>query len=334
MSRLEMPTFRDAWLLLIFTACGVPSATTPTQTPPQLDSRPPPTFEADAARVPHFTIVSTLWVRSYVRAPDADVDVWAADPVNAKTIVPGIRHILIKLATDASPTDVALATTRANAAIARVKRGEDFANVADQVSEDSGTQRNGGVLPMSMLSVFVPAFRDAVKALAPGEVTKQPVRTEFGLHIIKREALDAETKRAAYRTARAPDVARKLAEEIAQRLSRSDGSSDVISDAIRALLEEQAIAVDSRPQLTGFANTADPSIKEDPACTRARQAALANQSAPAVVPFDGGEGFVVVTMMSASFRAPTSPALCGIKNVNSEQIEKLLERLKAQRAQQ
>src|SRR6185369_7219498 len=98
----------------------------------------------------------------------------------------------------------------------------------------------------------------------------QPVRTVFGLHVIKRDALDLETKRAAYRAAHAPTIARKLADEIAR--------TDDVDDALRAVLDGQALASQARPQLAAFARATD-DAKEDPACTRARQQPSTNVAA-------------------------------------------------------
>ncbi len=298
---------------LIVTACG---ASAP-QPQPQAPIHANATSEAPA-RVPYFAIVSTAWARSYVRAPDADVEAWAVDPANAKTIVPPFRHILIRLAPGASATEIAAATKRVNAVLARVQHGEDFATVANETSEDIGSRRSGGVLPGADLSVFVEPFRDAAQALAPGEVTKQPVRTVFGLHVIKRDALDLETKRAAFRVARAPAVARELAERIARM--------DDVKDAMRAVLDAQALSSPARPQLTAFA-PATGDAKEDAACARARQSSSANVAA-----LEQGEGFVVVKTMSAAFRSSAPPALCALENEDVKKIREALERLKAEHA--
>jgi hypothetical protein len=212
---------------------------------------------------------------------------------------------LIRLAPGASATEVAAATKRINAVLARVQHGEDFATVANETSEDIGTRRSGGVLPGADLSVYVEPFRDAAQALAPGEVTKQPVRTMFGLHVIKRDALDLETKRVAFRVARAPAVARELAERIARM--------DDVDDALRAVLDAQALGSPARPQLTAFAPATN-DAKEDPACTRARQPSS------------------VVKTMSAAFRSSAPPALCALENEDVKKLREVLERLKAEHA--
>ena len=311
-----MPSFRAAWLPFLVVACGGGAAATTITTTPATAPEPVASAAVESARVPHFVVVDTSWVRSFMRASDADVEAWAADPANAKRIVPGIRHILIRLDPDAKPAEVAAAMKRANAALARAKRGEDFAKLADELSDDRGTQRIGGVLPADDLSVYVAPFRDAVQALAPGEIGKQPVRTVFGLHVIKREALDAATKRTAYRAARAHDVAQTLAQEIAR-----DDASDAIENASRTLLEEGALGDDARPRWHRFGGAGG----DDPACARARQLSLANPST-AVAPLVQGEGFVVVKPMSAAFRSSTSRCA----SAESIHLQQVIERIRTQ----
>ncbi|MBE7220360.1 MAG: peptidylprolyl isomerase [Caulobacteraceae bacterium] len=82
------------------------------------------------------------------------------------------RHILV-------PTEA-----EAKAALARVKNGEDFAKVADEVSKDPGSQ--GGDLGWFTKDKMVPEFAAAAFKLEPGQVS-DPVKSEFGWHVIKVE---------------------------------------------------------------------------------------------------------------------------------------------------
>ncbi|MDX7951605.1 peptidylprolyl isomerase [Lichenihabitans sp. Uapishka_5] len=82
------------------------------------------------------------------------------------------RHILV-------PTEA-----EAKAAFDRVNKGEDFAKVADEVSKDPGSQ--GGDLGWFTRDKMVPEFAEAAFKLEPGQVS-QPVKSEFGWHVIKLE---------------------------------------------------------------------------------------------------------------------------------------------------
>ena len=82
------------------------------------------------------------------------------------------RHILL-------PTE-----DEAKKALARVKGGEDFAKVATELSKDPSG--NGGDLGWFTKDRMVPEFSDAAFKLKEGEIS-EPVKTQFGWHIIKIE---------------------------------------------------------------------------------------------------------------------------------------------------
>lgn len=69
--------------------------------------------------------------------------------------------------------------------IERLKRGEDFSKLAQEKSID-GSRRRGGDLGIFGHGVMVREFEKAAFALQVGQMTEQPVKTEFGHHIIKR----------------------------------------------------------------------------------------------------------------------------------------------------
>jgi len=91
-------------------------------------------------------------------------------------------HILI-LVDDSADEAAALASI--NEAAARLRAGEDFAAVAQDVSQDPGSAASGGNLGPMTKGSFDQAFEDALWALeAPGQVS-EPVRSEFGYHLIR-----------------------------------------------------------------------------------------------------------------------------------------------------
>ncbi len=72
----------------------------------------------------------------------------------------------------------------AKAALKRVKGGEDFAKVADELSIDKGSK--GGDLGFFTKEKMVPEFSKVAFETAPG-VISEPVKSQFGWHIIKVE---------------------------------------------------------------------------------------------------------------------------------------------------
>lgn len=77
----------------------------------------------------------------------------------------------------------------ARAALERIRKGEDFAAVAKEVSTDTGTKDNGGDLGWFPRGMMVEEFEAAAFALQPGQVS-DVVRTSYGYHIIKVEERD------------------------------------------------------------------------------------------------------------------------------------------------
>lgn len=96
------------------------------------------------------------------------------------------RHILIQAPQDA-PKEVQDKAEAAIRSIAAEVRKGDFAAVAKKRSQDPGTAPSGGDLPWFSRGMMVKPFEDAVFALKPGQIS-EPVRTQYGWHIIKLEA--------------------------------------------------------------------------------------------------------------------------------------------------
>lgn len=73
----------------------------------------------------------------------------------------------------------------AQAALGRVKKGEPFEKVAQEMSKDPTSAAKGGKLTPFRQGTFVPEFEKAAFVLKIGEVS-EPVETQFGFHIIKK----------------------------------------------------------------------------------------------------------------------------------------------------
>ena len=93
-------------------------------------------------------------------------------------------HILLRVPEGAGPDAKKAARAKAEAALARVRKGEDFAAVAREVSEDPGSAPRGGDLGAFAKGQMVPPFEQAAFALPAGQVSGL-VESPFGFHIIK-----------------------------------------------------------------------------------------------------------------------------------------------------
>ncbi len=92
-------------------------------------------------------------------------------------------HILIQVAEDATEEDKKAAMDKIEAARSRIEEGEEFSEVARDVSEGPSSS-NGGDLNYHQKGEFVPEFEEAALALELGEIS-DVVETQFGYHIIK-----------------------------------------------------------------------------------------------------------------------------------------------------
>jgi peptidyl-prolyl cis-trans isomerase C len=119
-----------------------------------------------------------------VVAPGAERAYFDANPQYFDTTQVRARHILIMVPADASPDTVAAARARAEALLARVRAGEDFATLASRYSGDKASAARGGDLGFTTRGRFIKPFEDAAFALRPGEVS-DVVPTPFGFHIIQ-----------------------------------------------------------------------------------------------------------------------------------------------------
>ncbi|MDQ6723733.1 MAG: peptidyl-prolyl cis-trans isomerase [Thermoproteota archaeon] len=69
--------------------------------------------------------------------------------------------------------------------IEKIKKGENFSRLAKQFSLDKASGKRGGDLGFFTKGMMVKPFEETAFILQIGEIS-QPVKTEFGYHIIKR----------------------------------------------------------------------------------------------------------------------------------------------------
>lgn len=100
-------------------------------------------------------------------------------------------HILI---TEDADTDDAQAAALAQELYEKVRSGADFAALARENSKDSASASSGGQLDWAGRDVYVPEFADKLFSLQQGEIS-EPVKTQFGYHIIRLDGVRAESGR-------------------------------------------------------------------------------------------------------------------------------------------
>lgn len=75
----------------------------------------------------------------------------------------------------------------AESIIRELAAGGDFAKLAKAESKDPGSAANGGDLGWFSAQSMVKPFSDALATLKKDEITKTPVQTEYGWHVIQLE---------------------------------------------------------------------------------------------------------------------------------------------------
>jgi peptidyl-prolyl cis-trans isomerase D len=121
-----------------------------------------------------------------ISVSDEDVSTYYQDNIASYTQAEQRRvsHILIEF-TEGDSDSEATAKTQAETVLARIEKGEDFATLAQELSNDTFSGENGGDLDFLERGVMEPSFDDAAYALtAVGDVTEL-VKTSFGYHVIK-----------------------------------------------------------------------------------------------------------------------------------------------------
>jgi parvulin-like peptidyl-prolyl isomerase len=111
------------------------------------------------------------------------------------------RHVLLRLPGDATPAQRDSVTRLAQAIRDRARKGEDFAGLARQYSQEPGAQQSGGDLGYFGRGQMVAPFEQAAFAMKAGDVS-DVVETPFGLHIIKvedKKTADFEASKVAFR---------------------------------------------------------------------------------------------------------------------------------------
>ena len=142
------------------------------------------------------------WIELDATALAGDVDVTDAEAEaryeenRASYVRPEQReasHILLTLDDGADDDEVAEKRAALDAARERVLGGEAFADVAAELSDDVGSAEAGGSLGVIAPGAMVPEFEEAVFALENDGDLSAPVRTDFGLHLIRLDRTTPES---------------------------------------------------------------------------------------------------------------------------------------------
>ncbi len=135
-----------------------------------------------------YVLVDLAEQRKGVKASEAEVKEYYERNKNVYADAGQIRCRHILFAVPPGEDDRAWEEARAKAekTAARARAGEDFAKLAQELSEDPGSAREGGDLGYFPKGGMDPDFEAAAFALKVGEMSG-PVKSIYGYHVIKRE---------------------------------------------------------------------------------------------------------------------------------------------------
>jgi len=159
-----------------------------------------PEVQAQVLRAHEQVLADTLVYRQQqqllAQVPDMTtraLEVYQAQPDRYRTSARiRVRHILLR-ANTAEARQARQA--EAESLLQQLREGADFAALAKQQSDDTKSGVNGGELPFFQHGQMVKPFENAAFALKhPGDLSPV-VETEFGLHVIRLEAIQPEQQR-------------------------------------------------------------------------------------------------------------------------------------------
>jgi peptidyl-prolyl cis-trans isomerase C len=126
-------------------------------------------------KITAFATVSDSEARTYYDANPAQFQ----QPARVR-----VSHIMISVAAGADQSQKKEARKKIENVMERMAAGEEFASLAEEVSEDADSKGNGGDLGYFFRGQTPPSFEDAAFSLKPGEIS-DVVETDGGYHIIK-----------------------------------------------------------------------------------------------------------------------------------------------------
>lgn len=123
-------------------------------------------------------------VDSRITVTEPEIDLWLANQEQTVTQATeyAVAHILLRIPEDATPSQTAQIKARAEQALARARKGENFSQLVASYS-DAPDALQGGLLGWRPLNGLPTLFAEVVPHLKPGEPS-QILRSPNGFHIV------------------------------------------------------------------------------------------------------------------------------------------------------
>lgn len=137
--------------------------------------------------------VINIAVGSKINVGDSEVQSYYDRHMKSANVQVRASHIFIAIPEDADNATVLEREKLAKSLLARAQKGEEFAQLAREYSEDSGTRNEGGDLGFFGRDILPKPLEELVFSMSVGDV-RGPVRADRGFHVIK--LVDKRTKEA------------------------------------------------------------------------------------------------------------------------------------------
>lgn len=174
----------------------------------------------------------------------------------------------------------------ADEVLQRLDDGEDFEELARELSVDPSAAQNGGDLGYAGRGQFVPEFETAIfEELEPGETTAEPIQTQFGFHIIT--VLDRRTGPAIPEEEVPFVIEQRVQQEIGFR--RQQAVQELIEEERTRAEEEGLLEVPEYPTAAPFEVDPGEVAPEDPATDPEAPAEEGSEEVPAEEGSEEGE---------------------------------------------
>lgn len=146
----------------------------------RLDMDKTPSFKKKMEEMRKNVLSESLWSDYFNKHPISEQDEQAEYDRQKKLLGGG----------DSTPqylvSDISLETeAEAKDALSRVRKGEDFAKVAESVSRDETTKHKGGEIGWVLPAQIAPVISNVMVNLGKGKTVTSPIQTPSGWHIIK-----------------------------------------------------------------------------------------------------------------------------------------------------
>jgi peptidyl-prolyl cis-trans isomerase C len=218
-----------------------------------LDKTPEVAEQLDSLRQ---NVLARAYIQNFIKTNPITDETLKAEYDKIKATITGkeykARHILVEK--EAEAKDI----------IAQLKKDPSaFAKIAMAKSKDPGSKAQGGELGWFDPSRMVPEFGDALSKLEKGKITTEPVKTQFGYHVIL-----LEDERAIQ-----PPPLDDVKPQLTQQLQQQAAMKEIETLKGKAKIEVTAAAAPAAPATPAAPDKAAPAATAAPAAPAAPAAA-------------------------------------------------------------